>query len=309
LLLEYLDNTINSVEDVTRISGLSTLAVIPSMNGGPLRSRSTARELYRKKRDQPILQTSDSESVLIVNSKDQLHSHRLASRKAPAVEAYGMLRTSVLLSAAGRPPKSILVTSPQAGEGKTTTVINTAISLSQLGLSVLIIDADLRRPTAHEVLMLERGPGLSSHLSSDVEIDDLIQLSSFSNVSLLPAGSIPPNPAELVSSEKMRTLVQTMTMQYDHILIDSPPLVNVTDPAILSTMVEGVVLVVESGKSTREAVRRSRRLLLSVGAKVLGVVLNNFDLRHERYYGYYSYGYYSNGSRRERRKESNTDQA
>jgi capsular exopolysaccharide synthesis family protein len=212
--------------------------------------------------------------------------------RSSAAEAYRALRTSVLLSSAGRPPKTILVTSSQPGEGKTTTCINTAISLAQLGASVLLIDCDLRKPTVHKVFGVDHVRGLSTYLSRDVAIDELIHKLPIKNLSFVPCGPIPPNPAELISSERMKNLLAEMTQRYDHVLVDSPPLMNVTDPVILSRMVEGVMLVVHGGKSSRDLVRRSRQELLGVGAKIFGVVLNNVDLRNEGYESYYYGKYY-----------------
>jgi capsular exopolysaccharide synthesis family protein len=199
----------------------------------------------------------------------------------------------MLLSAAGSPPKTVLVTSGQPGEGKTTTVVNTAISLAQLGASVLIIDCDLRKPSTHKVFGISHTKGLSTYLSSDVEIDGLIQKLQIPNLSLLPCGPIPPNPAELISSERMKDLLKTLIGRYDHILVDSPPLIHVTDPVILSSLVDGVILVVHGGKSSRAVAQRARQELASVGAKVFGVVLNNVDVRREGYDEYYYKRYYS----------------
>jgi capsular exopolysaccharide synthesis family protein len=208
-----------------------------------------------------------------------------------AAEAYRALRTSVLLSAAGRPPRTILFTSGRPAEGKTTTVVNTAISLAQLGSSVLIIDADLRKSATHKGFNVDSELGLSTYLSSEVEVDGLIQKLKISNLSLLACGPIPPNPAELISSDKMKTLLKMASERYDHVIIDSPPLMYVTDSVILSTLVDGVILVVHGGKSTREVVRQSRQMLGLVGAKVYGVVLNNVSLRHlsSSAYNYYPY--------------------
>jgi capsular exopolysaccharide synthesis family protein len=211
-------------------------------------------------------------------------------------EAYRALRTSILLSSAGRPPKTVLITSGQPGEGKTTTVINTAISLAQLGSSVLIIDADLRLPSAHKGFSVKRTRGLSTFLSQDIPLDGMIQKLQIPNLYLLPCGPIPPNPAELISSEKMREMLAMLETRFDYILIDSPPLMYVTDPLILSTLVEGVVLVVQGGKCTRDILRQSRQMLGSVSAKILGVVLNNVSSKHQKYYesAYYAnYGSYT----------------
>jgi capsular exopolysaccharide synthesis family protein len=285
--IEYLNNTIKTVDDIDRYVNLPALAVIPAMNGGTARLLSTRKE--------------SASQALSVNGSSQ------ATRQAQAMihlltadnhslfaEAYRGLRTSVLLSAAGSPPKTILFTSSQPGEGKTTTTVNTAIALAQLGVSVLIIDADMRRPTVHKVFGVDHAHGLSTYLSREVEIDGLIQKLPIPNLSLMTCGPIPPNPAELVSSEKMKDLLSVLETRYDHILIDSPPLINVTDPVVLSTLVQGVILVVHGGRSKRAIVSRARRELTGVGAKIFGVVLNNVDLKREGYDDYYYYRYHSN---------------
>ncbi|HEX8186625.1 MAG TPA: polysaccharide biosynthesis tyrosine autokinase, partial [Blastocatellia bacterium] len=280
--LEYLDNTIKTVEDVSRYAQLPALSVIPAVAG------SAHRKLNSKSRKTISSAAAASSSLM---KTDQLVS---LDTRSSAAEAYRVLRTSVLLSAAGQPPKTILITSGQPGEGKTTTAINTAISLSQLGASVLIIDCDLRRPTTHKVLGVDHIQGLSTYLSHNtVTLDEVIQKLSIANLSLLPCGPIPPNPAELIISDRMKEMLRELSERYDHIIIDSPPLINVTDPVILSTMVDGVILVVHGGKSTRDIVRRARQELSTVGAKIFGVVLNNVDLKREGYDNYYYARYYS----------------
>jgi len=278
--LEYLDNTIKTVEDVSRFAQLPALSVIPAVAGSMPRRLGTRG---RKALAATAIATERAHQLVTLDP----HSS--------AAEAYRVLRTSVLLSAAGQPPKTVLITSGQPGEGKTTTAINTAISLSQLGASVLIIDCDLRRPTTHKVLGVDHLQGLSTYLSqSHVTLDEVIQKLPIDNLSLLPCGPIPPNPAELIISDRMKEMLNELSARYDHIIIDSPPLINVTDPVILSTMVDGVILVVHGGKSTRDIVRRARQELATVGAKIFGVVLNNVDLRHEGYDNYYYNRYYSN---------------
>jgi succinoglycan biosynthesis transport protein ExoP len=281
--LEYLDNTIKTVEDVGRYVQLPALGVIPAMasasmrrlNGNKRRSRNliVGRESSRHPGEFPP--ASDSLTVF--------------DNRSSAAEAYRVVRTSMLLSAAGNPPKTILVTSGQAGEGKTTTVVNTAISLAQLGSSVLIIDCDLRRPATHKIFGVNGERGLSSYLSSDIKIDGLIQKLQIPNLSLIPCGPIPPNPAELISSTRMKEMLKLVAGRYDHILLDSPPLINVTDPVILSTLVDGVIMVVHGGKSPRTIAQRARQELLGVGAKIFGVVLNNIDMTREGYDEYYYY--------------------
>jgi len=280
-LLDYLDNTIKTVEDVSRYAQLPSLSVVPAMTGNARRGLAAKG---RRVLGNGSSRHAESEAAFQLATLDNQSS---------AAEAYRVLRTSVLLSAAGRPPKTILITSGQPGEGKTTTVVNTAISLAQMGASVLIIDCDLRRPTTHKVLGVDHTQGLSTYLSREVPLDALIQKLPIANLSLLPCGPVPPNPAELIISEKMKDMLHELAGRYDHILIDSPPLINVTDPVILSTMVDGVILVVHGGKSTRDVVRRARQELSTVGAKIFGVVLNNVDLRRDGYDNYYYYRYYS----------------
>lgn len=283
--LEYLDNTIKTVEDVTRYAQLPSLSVIPAMAGNQ-----QARIASRSKSKKSLAGNNGSSETAMSRSGG---FDTLFDSRSSAAEAYRVLRTSVLLSAAGSAPKTILITSGQPGEGKTTTTINTAISLAQLNASVLIIDADLRRPSAHKMFGIQSNRGLSTYLSRDVDLQGLIQKLEIPNLSLLPCGAIPPNPAELISSAKMKSMLKELSAQYDHILIDSPPLMNVTDPVILSTLVDGVILVVHGGKSNRHVIQRTRRELMNVGAKIFGVVLNNVDLKREGY-DYYSYQrYYS----------------
>lgn len=286
--LEYLDSTIKTVEDVGRFIRLPALGVIPAI------STRNQRQLSSKKRHAGLpLNDREGDAPALIMDKLAVLDNR-----STAAEAYRVLRTSMLLSAAGSPPRTILITSGQPGEGKTTTVVNTAVSLAQLGASVLIIDCDLRKPATHKMFGVENSTGLSTYLSRDVALGELIHPLQIPNLSLLPCGAIPPNPAELLASEKMKVMLASLGEQYDHILIDSPPLLSVTDPVILSRLVDGVILVVHGGKSTRAVARRARHELQTVGAKIFGVVLNNLDLRGNGY-GYEYYQYYSMSEQRD----------
>ena len=282
--LEYLDNTIKTVEDVERFAQLPALGVIPAI------ATSTSLKKLPSKVEQEAIAAANGLALPGASLATQLMT---LDNQSTVAEAYRALRTSVLLSSAGHPPKTILVTSGRPGEGKTTTAVNTAISLAQLGASVLIIDCDLRRPKVHKVFGISHVHGLSTYLSRDAELGTLIHALPVPNLSLLPCGPTPPNPAELISSEKMREMLAILSEQFDHIIIDSPPLINVTDPVILSTMVDGVIMVVQAGRSTRDVVRRASQELTGVGAKVFGVVLNNVNLQREGYDEYYYQRYYS----------------
>ena len=235
--------------------------------------------------DRPDEETEPLNSELLIN----------ADPRSSLAEAYRQLRTSILLSTAGHAPKSLLVTSSLPSEGKTTTATNTAISLAQTGAKVLIIDADMRRPRLHSVFGVSNGEGLSTILSSEMsenEILGVIQQEPSTKLNLLTSGPIPPNPAELIGSQPMAELLVTLQKNFTHVVIDSPPITSFTDGVLIASMVDGVILVVHSGKSSRQIVRRAKQLLNDVGARIFGVVLNNVDLRSQENYYYYQ-SYYS----------------
>jgi capsular exopolysaccharide synthesis family protein len=188
-----------------------------------------------------------------------------------------------------------LVTSSQPGEGKTTTAINTAFMLAQTGAEILLIDCDLRRPRLHVQFNLPNTRGVTSYLSGEKDLDSLIQVyDKLPNLKVLTCGAIPPNPAELLGSEEMRQLLSTLSEKFTHIVVDSPPCISFTDASILSTFVDGVMLVVHSGRSSRAVVRRAKQQLLDVGANIFGVVLNNVKIDSHSYYHslYYTSAYY-----------------
>jgi capsular exopolysaccharide synthesis family protein len=200
----------------------------------------------------------------------------------------------VLLSSAGRAPRTLLVTSSLPGEGKTTTAVNTAISLAQTGARVVIIDADMRRPRLRSIFNLSEREGLSSILSSDVKEDEILGMiaqEEATGLYVLTSGPIPPNPAELLGSDSMRKLIAVLSNTFTHIIVDSPPITSFTDGVLIASMVDGVLLVVYGGKTSRNVVKRSRQLLIDVGAKIFGVVMNNVNVRTHDYY-YYNQRYY-----------------
>lgn len=280
LFFEYLDDTVHSTEEVERVLHLPALAVIPSVGSAAKR--------------RVLSGGSKTTALQKQNGNGANHSELLMNvdGRSPLAEAYRHLRTSVLLSTAGRAPKSLLVTSSLPGEGKTTTAVNTAISLAQTGASVVIIDADMRRPRLQSIFDMHGQLGLSSILSSDASEDDMLAMvrhDEESGLHVLTSGPIPPNPAELLGSDQMRRLLAVLQANYTHVVVDSPPVSSFTDGVLISTMVDGVLLVVHGGKSSRHIVRRSKQLLSDVGAKIFGVVLNNVNLQSHDYYYYQSY--------------------
>jgi capsular exopolysaccharide synthesis family protein len=278
IFLEYMNDSVRSTEDVERWLRLPSIGVIPRIGGSARKRFLPSRALQRRDGNG---HTHDAPELLT----------NVESR-SPLAESYRHLRTSVLLSSAGRAPKTLLVTSSMPAEGKTTTAVNTALSLAQTGANVLVIDADMRRPRVHSIFGINNHRGLSTILSNDMseaEMLNLIIQHQESGLNLLPSGAIPPNPAELLGSEQMRRLIKTLELTFDQIIIDSPPIGSFTDGVLASTLVDGVLLVVHSGRTSRSVARRTRQILQDVGAKVFGVVLNNVNLREHDYYYYQSY--------------------
>lgn len=275
-LLDFLDDTVKSIDDIDRYIHLPALAMIPA--GGHTGGRLNLKG--------PPAAAGPSDSTALAMITDV---------RSPIAESYRHLRTSLLLSSAGQPPRTILVTSSQPSEGKTTTAINTAFMLAQTGAEVLIIDCDLRRPRLHTQFEVANSKGLTTWLSGERDLDNLLQsYPKTPNLKILTSGPVPPNPAELIGSEEMRRLLSLLSERFAHIIIDSPPAISFTDASILSTMVDGVMLVVHGGRSSRAVVRRAKQQLLDVGAHIFGVVLNNVKVESQDYYysGYYS-NYYS----------------
>ncbi|MGC2234646.1 MAG: polysaccharide biosynthesis tyrosine autokinase [Pyrinomonadaceae bacterium] len=271
-LLDYLDDSVKTSDDIGRHLGLPTLALIPHQAGA-----------VKNKLGLITAKTNgNGNSTALIALED--------TRSAMA-EAYRHLRTSLLFSSAGKPPQTILVTSSQPAEGKTTTAINTAITLAQSGADVVIIDCDLRRPRLHNHFGFGNSTGLTNYLSGEKNPENLLKpYPHLPKLKVITSGPIPPNPAELLSSNEMKNLLQFLKTNYKHVIIDSPPAISFTDAAILSTQVDGVVLVAMAGKSSIHLIRRFKHRLSNIGARIYGVVLNGIKASSVEY-GYYGYGY------------------
>ncbi len=269
-LLEGIDNTVRTPEQAQAISALPSLGMIP------LGSKSGIESAAKR-----LTVASSREAVeLVTQSRPQ----------SQMAESYRALRTSLLLTSLGGPPKVILITSALPQEGKTTTSINTAIVLAQKGTRVLLIDADLRRPSIHKALGMGPKTGLSNVLTGNAILQQAVTRSSIlPTLFVLTAGTPPPNPAELLASSNMKDILAELREQYDHIIVDTPPTLSVTDAVVMSTRADAVVLVIRSGQTTKQALRRARDLLMQVNARVAGVLLNAVDLTSPDYYYYYEY--------------------
>ena len=287
-LLEYLDNTVKSVEDVER-RGLTILGIIPSIGEG-----SYDKKRYKKRG----LENGNNANGVVGRSETKHIQRRLITHedpKSPVAEAYRSLRTSIMYSSSGDPIKSILVSSPGPGEGKTTTIANLAITYANLGKNTLLIDTDLRRPVQHKVFNIKRDPGITHYLSGATDdFKSVIQETEIKNLYVVSAGVIPPNPSELLGSERMRSLVAKLEDEWDMVLFDSPPLVAVTDATMVSKEIDRIIMVVKSGGTDKGAFNRTLLALQNVEAPLGGVVMNAVTSKNSygSYYYYYQYYHY-----------------
>jgi capsular exopolysaccharide synthesis family protein len=281
--IENFDNSLKTPDDIDRYLGLPSLGVIPTQ---------TPLLVTRKSK---LLAAGGSNGGLDPNAVELVahyNPHSLLS------EAYRNLRTSILLSSKnGNPPRVLLVTSSQPKEGKTTTAINIGITLAQTGGQVILLDCDMRNPKIHRLLNLESDAGMSTYLSGQSDLPALIQKTEIANLFAVCAGRIPPNPAELVGSSRMKEGLALLEETFSYIVIDSPPVLVVSDARILGTMVDGVILVLKGGETPRQAALMTKRLLHEVHARIVGTLLNDVDI-HSTDYSYYARSYYYGYSRK-----------
>ena len=298
-LQEHLDNTLKSSEDIERFLQIPSLGAVPAMelSANPRRMHGfqiTAPLLDAEKLNKPNGHIGHNGSN---GAKDGAQLTPPWNRievqdgsdhpNGALAEAFHGLRTSVLLSTAKRPPATLLVTSAQQGEGKTTVAANLAASLAQLGDSVLLIDADLRRPSLQKFFQVSRSTGLVNYLTGDSDWRSLVWQAAPIGVSVLFCGPVPPNPADLLSSEYMRSLIREASKEYKFVVLDSPPLLNLSDSRILATLVDGVILVVGGGTTPRELVQRAYLSAVDAGSHVIGATINFADVRNDYYYSGY----------------------
>jgi capsular exopolysaccharide synthesis family protein len=278
--LEYMDRSIKNPEELEKVTEFASLGVIPSAASLSSRQYGYGQGYGRA---EPRLRAVDKEAPAGV----ELIPHTDA--RSPIAEAYRAFRTSLLLASASS-PKVIVITSSFAREGKTTTSINLATVLAQMGKPVLLIDADLRRPRIQKVFAGRMNLGLVNYLAANIPLDDIIQPTEVPHLSVVLSGPIPPNPSELLASDRMKHLIEEVRGKFAYVIFDSPPVLAVTDAIVLATRADGVVLCVHGGQTPRELVQRSSERLRQANIHVLGAILNNLDLHQ---YGYtYRKGYF-----------------
>src|SRR6267143_1319413 len=285
LFQERMDDTLKGDDDVERLLGLPSLAlipVVPSSNGDHL-------GIHRfLPRDKSLVLAGNGSGR---NSRPSWHRiDRDGTQHAALGEAFRSLRTSVLLSTPDRPPSSLLVTSTQPADGKTTVACNLAISLAQLGHRVLLVDADLRSPSLHKLFGISGSLGMVSYLTGQQDWRAVVRPSGSDGLDVLVCGPMPPNPCELLSSQRMGALIRSANAEYGFIIVDSSPMLALADGRILAPLVDGVLLVVKTGTTPREQLLHAQSGIRSVGGNLIGVVLNSVDIRTNGYYNYGPYG-------------------
>lgn len=281
-LVDISDRTFRSPEEVRQALGLPLMGDVPTIR--PAKRKKNASN--NGKAGAPIAATV-------------VAYHRPRSR---AAEAFRGLRTALFFGTRRNGQRIIQITSPNPKDGKTTVTANLAVSLAQSGKTVLVVDADLRHPNQHKLFGIDSKVGLSNVIVGDVELSDAIQSVDVANLSVLPCGSSPPNPSELLASAAFEQFLEMIREKYDYVLVDSPPLLAVSDPSVIAPSVDGILLTIRITKNGALAAVQARRMLAGLGAEVIGLVIDGFhEHRHYGRYGYhggkygYGYGYYSYG--------------
>ncbi len=287
-LREYFDNSIKTQEELERL-GFNILATIPRIEMSKVEEKLEAR----------LARMGPMEGKRI---EARLITH--LDPKSPVSEAYRSLRTNIQFSRVDDKIRCVLVTSSGPKEGKSTTSANLAIAMAQSGKRVVLIDSDLRRPVVHSIFGMEKDEGLTNYLMDDIDYDTMIKPSIMENLFVIPSGVLPPNPSEMLESDKMKVLLEKLKSDFDFVIFDTPPVIAVTDAAILATVVDGAILVVKANQTNYDALVRAKSLLDAVNTRILGALLNGVEVggMYGSYYYYYYHHYYSKPGSKKRRR-------
>lgn len=300
ILFEYLDNSVKNFEDVEKYTGLPTLGIVPAFSEDGFHKGYGSGERQKKKKGKEKVNSASQLALREVfppkkEEAQEIKSVELITNFSPKSlfsETYRTIRTTLLLSSPEANIKSIIVTSPLPLEGKTTTISNLAVTLAQADKNVVIVDADLRKPKQHRLFKIKNLYGLTNYLASDVDIKNLIKTTLVPNLFLINAGPLPPNPSELLGSDKMTYFIENLKHSFDYIFFDSPPILALSDALVLGPKTDGVILIVWGGKTSREALKQAKDKLDQLNIKILGVVLNNVSLKDQDYYYKQYYHHY-----------------
>jgi tyrosine-protein kinase Etk/Wzc len=293
-LIEFFDDSIKNPDLLERM-GFPILAIIPEISSKEIVARKFSANGSNNK------EIGESETYL-----SRLITH--IDPRSPISEAYRTLRTNIQFQKLRNKETTLMVTSSAPKEGKSTTIANLAITMAQMGSKTLLVDTDLRRPVIHTVFNLNKDKGVTNFLMGKMTFNEIVKPTMVENLSVVTSGPLPPNPSEMLSSEEMEEFVEKSRNNFDLILFDSPPIIAVTDAAILSTKLDGIILVVKAHQTQKTAVERAKNLLDNVNANIVGCLLNsvNIDKAYGAYYHYYYYHYYSYyGHDLKRRKKTN----
>jgi tyrosine-protein kinase Etk/Wzc len=293
-LIEYLDNSVKTVEELEKL-GKPVLATIPVISSEELEEKIKENGTGRAFQDADLLEGKIIETRLVTHFDP----------KSPISEAYRTLRTNIQFSKPDKRIATLLITSSGPKEGKSTTVANLAITHAQMGAKTVIVDTDLRRPVIHHIFGLEKDVGVSNFIVHDMDLKDIVKPTLVDNLFVITSGPLPPNPAELLASDKMKNFISVLKENFDIVIFDSPPVIAVTDAQLISSETDGTVVVVKSEQTNMDMLKRSLALLETVSADLLGFVFNSVMLRkgfgYDYYYYYQYYQYY--GSDLKRRKK------
>jgi capsular exopolysaccharide synthesis family protein len=270
-LIELLDNTVKSREEVEAALGAVCLGVVPSIpSANKSSNKARTQDPYVVERDFYVVQNP----------------------KSSVAEALNTLRTNLVFALPSKKIGSIVVSSPNPFEGKSTVAVALALTMARFGARTLVVDADLRRPRLHKTFDCASEEGISTVLVGKTPVDNAVVSTSFENLYLLPCGPVPPNPSDLLVTKRAKEVFVSLREKFDVVIVDSPPLIPVSDARILARYTDGILIVVKIGSTTRESLVQARREISSVDGRILGAVLNDLDIRRRRYYGYSYYGYY-----------------
>jgi len=270
-VLDYMDDSIKDSDEVQNSLHMVVLGSIPEI---PLKSRDAISSPI------PVIELYEEDTGGSITS----------IRKNLVMEAYRILRTNIHFFHLDNPLQIIMVTSPNPSEGKTTVAANLAVTLAKLDKRILLMECDMRKPSVHEALHLDNERGLSYHLADGIHYKDVLQLTEISNLEVITSGPKPPNPSELLASNRMKVLLEELRRDFDMIIIDAPPVLPVADAVVLSSVVDGILLVVRHGKSTHHSLHQAREILTKANSHILGVVINRIPVKENPGYHYYEEG-------------------
>jgi polysaccharide biosynthesis transport protein len=302
--LEYLDNTVKNPEEAEKLTGLPSLGMVPFLHPSGMKKIKRPGYAYRDS-------YMDEEGAGKKDKSSQIKDIALVNHLYPNFtisEDYRTIRTSIMLSSAGSPPKSIAFTSALPQDGKSVTVANMAVSFAQLNEKVLVVDADMRKPQQHKIFQAKAGPGLSSYLTGKSGLNDCIHSTNVEGISLIPCGPVPPNPTELLNSKPMRQLMEDARNQFDMVLVDLLPVLAVVDPVVVCDLTEATILVVYPGKTKENAFASAVEELRKGKIKIIGTVFNGMRLDKDDYHykSFYKSYYRSKGYDKSKEQSSSS---